>query len=501
MSIETGQLLPAVGASARVRLPPQSPSRYILRRDDAHRPTRPVAPAVSKSLHSRACRQTATTTSGCPRSLQVATFAAVAAVRDTPVRLPPQSPSRYIPGGHRGEALAGPVAPAVSKSLHSLPTRACAPTRSGCPRSLQVATFPGRSAARSRRVRLPPQSPSRYIPPAGDRSERHRPVAPAVSKSLHSPPTSTRPALSSGCPRSLQVATFGFRQVHEHDRVRLPPQSPSRYIRRAGGLRGDVRPVAPAVSKSLHSSGPRAGRHRPSGCPRSLQVATFCAERHQQRIAVRLPPQSPSRYILGTVEGNRNGSPVAPAVSKSLHSSQAAATPAAPSGCPRSLQVATFGFCGGCQGLGVRLPPQSPSRYIRRPGRGTAPWSPVAPAVSKSLHSPGAGTPTVLRSGCPRSLQVATFCPTCGVTPANVRLPPQSPSRYILRYGAHAPYPSPVAPAVSKSLHSTGLAWFRSSRSGCPRSLQVATFGVEALLHAVDVRLPPQSPSRYIHPR
>ena len=38
----------------------------------------------------------------------------------------------------------------------------------------------------------------------------------------------------------------------------------------------------------------------------------------------------------------------------------------------------------------------------------------------------------------------------------------------------------------------------RLSPSGCPRSLQVATFVVRNMLRAFQVRLPPQSPSRYI---
>ena len=106
--------------------------------------------------------------------------------------------------------------------------------QSGCPRSLQVATFYDPSRDPACVVRLPPQSPSRYIHRALERLPVLRPVAPAVSKSLHSPSLASRSSMTSGCPRSLQVATFTRERLHLGDVVRLPPQSPSRYIRVVG---------------------------------------------------------------------------------------------------------------------------------------------------------------------------------------------------------------------------------------------------------------------------
>ena len=147
---------------------------------------------------------------------------------------------------------------------------------------------------------------------------------------------------SSGCPRSLQVATFAGRAGPDASPVRLPPQSPSRYILDRGAPAEQSRPVAPAVSKSLHSLAARGRMRQPSGCPRSLQVATFDGEGLARIPGVRLPPQSPSRYILRRVTPWRALSPVAPAVSKSLHSAAGAPLCVAQSGCPRSLQVATF---------------------------------------------------------------------------------------------------------------------------------------------------------------
>ena len=191
------------------------------------------------------------------------------------------------------------------------------------------------------------------------------------------------------------------------------------------------RPVAPAVSKSLHSS---VIGHAPkllSGCPRSLQVATFVEIRSPMREGVRLPPQSPSRYIRARRTPSRRSGPVAPAVSKSLHSRTARQAGRSPSGCPRSLQVATFSLRFPAQGRSVRLPPQSPSRYIPGSDAARCSSSPVAPAVSKSLHSNCAGTSSPALSGCPRSLQVATFVFLRRPPEHPVRLPPQSPSRYI----------------------------------------------------------------------
>ena len=101
----------------------------------------------------------------------------------------------------------------------------------------------------------------------------------------------------SGCPRSLQVATFSGRLGDAQMPVRLPPQSPSRYIHSREPSPETPSPVAPAVSKSLHSGTNRAGRGARSGCPRSLQVATFDAGCALPEGMVRLPPQSPSRYI------------------------------------------------------------------------------------------------------------------------------------------------------------------------------------------------------------
>ena len=238
--------------------------------------------------------------SGCPRSLQVATFPWVGC----------------------GSSTGRPVAPAVSKSLHSVWRFAPAQYRSGCPRSLQVATFTLADARAVRKVRLPPQSPSRYIRAWLRPAASICPVAPAVSKSLHSRPRRPPGAPPSGCPRSLQVATFDVVWITHSLLVRLPPQSPSRYIhlmRHAGQV---VSPVAPAVSKSLHSPAP-TGRHPGrSGCPRSLQVATFLRGQLLPDLWVRLPPQSPSRYIRAGGGCSRRGRPVAPAVSKSLHSSR-----------------------------------------------------------------------------------------------------------------------------------------------------------------------------------
>ena len=213
------------------------------------------------------------------------------------VRLPPQSPSRYIRAGAGGAGRLRPVAPAVSKSLHSRRGGGAWTALSGCPRSLQVATFRTRSGPRGARVRLPPQSPSRYIRQAAKGEERQSPVAPAVSKSLHSSRAVRPVEQQSGCPRSLQVATFPADPQPERRRVRLPPQSPSRYIRHVAPRRTRRSPVAPAVSKSLHSTTWECPRWVESGCPRSLQVATFLAGSLAASPDVRLPPQSPSRYI------------------------------------------------------------------------------------------------------------------------------------------------------------------------------------------------------------
>ena len=258
-----------------VRLPPQSPSRYIRpHRQPRHAPG-PVAPAVSKSLHSRIAPSSSTAASGCPRSLQVATFSQAQWEQAADVRLPPQSPSRYIPGGGGREARAGPVAPAVSKSLHSQGGITIRITQSGCPRSLQVATFAWWEDVYEFQVRLPPQSPSRYIRKRWQRYRPSGPVAPAVSKSLHSRSSRSWIKGRSGCPRSLQVATFTGTWRDMQGRVRLPPQSPSRYIQGAARRHPDRSPVAPAVSKSLHSAAGRRFPESKSGCPRSLQVATF----------------------------------------------------------------------------------------------------------------------------------------------------------------------------------------------------------------------------------
>ena len=280
--------------------------------------------------------------------------------------------------------------------------------------------------------------------------------------------------------------------------VRLPPQSPSRYIPSRQAGRRPHRPVAPAVSKSLHSAAAWEEREGQSGCPRSLQVATFSPPRSRGCWRVRLPPQSPSRYILGAAALHTAAGPVAPAVSKSLHSMGSGWLPTSTSGCPRSLQVATFARALRSALEVVRLPPQSPSRYILAPVVDTATSRPVAPAVSKSLHSRSSGSTTRGRSGCPRSLQVATFGGRIHLVPVAVRLPPQSPSRYIPLAGAPPGGRSPVAPAVSKSLHSERHRGLGLARSGCPRSLQVATFPSYAMRAPVPVRLPPQSPSRYI---
>ena len=191
----------------------------------------------------------------------------------------------------------------------------------------------------------------------------------------------------SGCPRSLQVATFRA----------------SRRAAQSGS------PVAPAVSKSLHSTRPRPSPRSWSGCPRSLQVATFPAGGRAGRRLVRLPPQSPSRYIPGRRALASARGPVAPAVSKSLHSNRLGDPKLLLSGCPRSLQVATFQVAARSPALEVRLPPQSPSRYIPGLVEGAAQRGPVAPAVSKSLHSYAWPLPCLSESGCPRSLQVATF--------------------------------------------------------------------------------------------
>ena len=262
--------------------------------------------------------------SGCPRSLQVATFMRIALLRPFLVRLPPQSPSRYIRIAFGIQLAHGPVAPAVSKSLHSGQSGAISGSRSGCPRSLQVATFIGNTDPIPISVRLPPQSPSRYIRRAAALGAHVRPVAPAVSKSLHSRSSRPRPRCRSGCPRSLQVATF---------------------------------------------PGCRCTACRTSGCPRSLQVATFEPPALGRHRVVRLPPQSPSRYIPRLRGGRRAAGPVAPAVSKSLHSPGPRASPSSWSGCPRSLQVATFSDGTTTLEATVRLPPQSPSRYIPSKGR------------------------------------------------------------------------------------------------------------------------------------
>ena len=253
LSIKTGQLLPAVGASARVRLPPQSPSRYIPGSAMRRRPIRPVAPAVSKSLHSTIDGAINAVSSGCPRSLQVATFRPGARGPGERVRLPPQSPSRYIRGTPRSPPARSPVAPAVSKSLHSTIDGAINAVSSGCPRSLQVATFLSSWQRIASGVRLPPQSPSRYIPSSRASPWWTCPVAPAVSKSLHSVPQKGSRMRPSGCPRSLQVATFDKCLPDMEVLVRLPPQSPSRYIPRRCASTASASPVAPAVSKSLHS--------------------------------------------------------------------------------------------------------------------------------------------------------------------------------------------------------------------------------------------------------
>ena len=392
--------------------------------------------------------------SGCPRSLQVATFPRCRHPDCIAVRLPPQSPSRYILPDVRSDPGQRPVAPAVSKSLHSTIRRARSISQSGCPRSLQVATFDGIGMVPQLAVRLPPQSPSRYIRRRGSPPCGGRPVAPAVSKSLHSPSVTASPWPSSGCPRSLQVATFDAMESTALVSVRLPPQSPSRYIRGAQHAPCIPGPVAPAVSKSLHSGGRSMSIEELSGCPRSLQVATFRQAGMPQRAIVRLPPQSPSRYIRAAGGARRCSRPVAPAVSKSLHSLWNSSWVRMRSGCPRSLQVATF------------PPPRAPS----------AASCPVAPAVSKSLHSRRSTSTTSRPSGCPRSLQVATFQTRLMDMYVKVRLPPQSPSRYIRLRGSPRPPPGPVAPAVSKSLHSRRIRWSRRALSGCPRSLQVATF-------------------------
>ena len=302
-----------------------------------------------------------------------------------------------------------PVAPAVSKSLHSARPRWAAFDQSGCPRSLQVATFLGIDITSLTLVRLPPQSPSRYIRCQCAALSVPRPVAPAVSKSLHSrSPTGAAPC-SSGCPRSLQVATFAIGTWHPPSRVRLPPQSPSRYIHAGGFPPAEPGPVAPAVSKSLHSRSPTGAARCLSGCPRSLQVATFLQGLAGRVVVVRLPPQSPSRYILPVSARASSRGPVAPAVSKSLHSPPPRWRGSFSSGCPRSLQVATFRQPHLWLHVVVRLPPQSPSRYIPVCGRGVPVYRPVAPAVSKSLHSSSRGGRQCRGSGCPRSLQVATF--------------------------------------------------------------------------------------------
>ena len=56
--------------------------------------------------------------------------------------------------------------------------------------------------------------------------------------------------------------------------------------------------------------------------------------------------------------------------------------------------------------------------------------------------------------------------------------------------------PRPVAPAVSKSLNSPVCTVILTFESGCPRSLQVAKFAIADASRALTVRLPPQSPSR-----
>ena len=278
-----------------------------------------------------------------------------------------------------------PVAPAVSKSLHSRPPGRHLERLSGCPRSLQVATFTASPASPSSTVRLPPQSPSRYILVQQAQEQRPRPVAPAVSKSLHSPKCSSSTVTTSGCPRSLQVATFAGVASPSARLVRLPPQSPSRYIPRIRAHPREIRPVAPAVSKSLHSAAGPHPRGQESGCPRSLQVATFTSIQLLTAINVRLPPQSPSRYIRGGGAADQRARPVAPAVSKSLHSRCRSCSRWKKSGCPRSLQVATFGLREIARQLHVRLPPQSPSRYIQAE-RNTLFGLNFLPPVEGSMH-------------------------------------------------------------------------------------------------------------------
>ena len=279
--------------------------------------------------------------------------------------------------------------------------------------------------------------------------------------------------------------------------VRLPPQSPSRYIRDRHACGTGHGPVAPAVSKSLHSVGTSGLVREKSGCPRSLQVATFSSRPRANGCSVRLPPQSPSRYILTACWYQRDHCPVAPAVSKSLHSIRRGGCPDGTSGCPRSLQVATFTCARTPVPVLVRLPPQSPSRYIRWHRGPRTPRRPVAPAVSKSLHSELLGRERSRTSGCPRSLQVATFGRRVRGVPARVRLPPQSPSRYIDAPrvpGVERVRLPPQSPSryIMRTARAAGQ-WVRLPPQSPSRYISGVRHGPLRR-----VRLPPQSPSRYI---
>ena len=206
-------------------------------------------------------------------------------------------------------------------------------------------------------VRLPPQSPSRYIPGAGTPARTARPVAPAVSKSLHSAEGTTLIENASGCPRSLQVATFSGIRAERRDPVRLPPQSPSRYIPIRLTARSTTCPVAPAVSKSLHSQRRFALQGFASGCPRSLQVATFARPARPRTARVRLPPQSPSRYI----QAERN----------SLFG--------------LNFLLSTENRCTGTRPFGSNEPTTGSSRRLQVPPRGACRPSPTKPS-SPSAH-------------------------------------------------------------------------------------------------------------------
>ena len=143
-----------------------------------------------------------------------------------------------------------------------------------------------------------PGGPFRHRDPSSAQwSGVHQSGATPVSKSLHSGIELGNGSVQSGCPRSLQVATFQRLTGPGLEVVWLPPQSPSRYIRRGLAPRLPSGLVAPAVSKSLHSAGAFVPRGMLSGCPRSLQVATFPLLPPPRRHDVWLPPQSPSRYI------------------------------------------------------------------------------------------------------------------------------------------------------------------------------------------------------------